>query len=289
MMSERALLSQLRCISGAPRPVGDGKRPAESSPFSGEYSRPFLSSNQEWLTTETPRTRNTSKTDQEMPVKLQVALDVATLGDALTLARQVAEYVDILELGTPLIKSEGVSAIGAIKAAHPDKLVFADLKTADAGELEADLAFAAGADVVTVMGTADDDTISGAVAAGKKAGRKVVADMITVVDGRVKRIREVSELGVDFVEIHAGLDEQARPDYSIEALLVDGREAGVPFSIAGGVSVHTIASVKEAGAEVAVVGGSIYSADDPAAAAKALREAAGLPPTTANVPTVAAG
>jgi 3-hexulose-6-phosphate synthase len=224
-----------------------------------------------------------------MPVKLQVALDVATLGDALTLARQVAEHVDILELGTPLIKSEGVSAIGAIKAAHPDKLVFADLKTADAGELEADLAFAAGADVVTVMGTADDDTISGAVAAGKKAGKKVVADMITVVDGRVKRIREVSELGVDFVEIHAGLDEQARPDYSIESLLVDGREAGVPFSIAGGVSVHTIASVKDAGAEVAVVGGSIYSADDPAAAAKALREAAGLPPTTSNVPTVAAG
>ena len=65
--------------------------------------------------------------------------------------------------------------------------------------------------------------------------------------------------------------------------------AGVPFSIAGGVSVHTIASVKDAGAEVAVVGGSIYSADDPAAAAKALREAAGLPPTTSHVPTVAAG
>ena len=222
-------------------------------------------------------------------MKLQVALDVPTLGDALALARQVADYVDILELGTPLIKSEGVSAIGAIKSAHPDKLVFADLKTADAGELEADLAFAAGADVVTVMGTADDDTISGAVAAGKKAGRKVVADMITVVDGRVKRIREVSELGVDFVEIHAGLDEQARPDYSIESLLVDGREAGVPFSIAGGVSVHTIASVKEAGAEVAVVGGSIYSADDPTAAAKALREAAGLPPTTSDVSTAAAG
>jgi 3-hexulose-6-phosphate synthase len=221
-------------------------------------------------------------------VKLQVALDVPTLDEALTLARQVADYVDILELGTPLIKAEGVSAVGAIKSAHPNRLVFADLKTADAGELEADLAFAVGADLVTVMGTADDDTIRGAVEAGRKAGRKVVADMITVVDGRVRRIREVSQLGVDFVEIHAGLDEQARPDYSIESLLVDGREAGVPFSIAGGVSVHTIASVKEAGAEIAVVGGSIYSADDPAAAAKALREAAGLPPVGAELPTVGA-
>jgi len=206
-------------------------------------------------------------------VKLQVAMDVATLDEALTLARQVAEYVDILELGTPLIKSEGVQAIGAIKAAHPDKLVFVDLKTADAGELEADLAFAAGADLVTVMGAADDDTVRGAVEAGRKAGKDVVADMITVVEGRVERIREVSEMGVAFVEIHAGLDEQARPDYSIESLLADGREAGVPFSVAGGIDVDTIASVQEAGAEVAVAGGSIRSADDPAAAAKALRDA----------------
>jgi 3-hexulose-6-phosphate synthase len=210
-----------------------------------------------------------------MPVKLQVALDVPTLADALTLARQVAEHVDILELGTPLIKAAGVEAVGAIKSAHPDKLVFADLKTADAGQLEADLAFAQGADLVTVMGAADDDTIRGAVEAGHQAGKKVVADMITVVEGRVKRIKEVSKLGVDFVEIHAGLDEQARPGYTIDQLLADGREAGVPFSVAGGVSVDTINSVKDAGAEVAVVGGSIYNADDPGAAAKAIRAAMG--------------
>ena len=218
-------------------------------------------------------------------MKLQVAMDVATLDEALTLARQVAEYVDILELGTPLIKSEGVEAIGAIKAAHPDKLVFVDLKTADAGELEADMAFAAGADLVTVMGAADDDTVRGAVEAGKKAGKQVVADMITVVDNRVQRIREVSELGVSFVEIHAGLDEQARPDYSIENLLADGREAGVPFSIAGGISSETIASVKEAGAEVAVVGGSIYNADDPGAAAKAVRDAMGHETSSSSAAT----
>lgn len=205
-------------------------------------------------------------------MKLQVAMDVAKLDEALTLAHQVAENVDILELGTPLVKSEGTDAIKAIKAAHPDKLVFADLKTADAGELEADLAFAAGADLVTVMGAADDDTVRGAVAAGRKYDKDVVADMITVVDNRVDRIREVSKLGVSFVEIHAGLDEQARPDYTIQALIDDGREAGVPFSIAGGITIETIASVQAAGATVAVAGGAIRSATDPAAAAKALKK-----------------
>ncbi|WP_326837363.1 3-hexulose-6-phosphate synthase [Amycolatopsis rhabdoformis] len=205
-------------------------------------------------------------------MRLQVALDVLDLPSALTLAGQVADHVDILELGTPLVKAAGIAAVSAIKAAHPDKLVFADLKTADAGELEAALAFEAGADLVTVMGTVDDDTIRGAVAAGTKYGKQVVADMIGVVEGRVARIREVSKLGVAFVEIHAGLDEQARPGYSIDQLLADGRAAGVPFSIAGGVKVDTIGSVREAGAVVAVAGGAIYNAADPGAAAAELKK-----------------
>ena len=101
-------------------------------------------------------------------MQLQVALDVLDLPSALTLANQVSEHVDILELGTPLVKSVGIGAVSAIKAAHPDKLVFADLKTADAGELEATLAFEAGADLITVMGAADDDTVRGAVSAGSR-------------------------------------------------------------------------------------------------------------------------
>ena len=86
-------------------------------------------------------------------MKLQVALDLLTIEDALELAGKVAEHVDIIELGTPLIKAEGLSAVTAIKEAHPTKIVFADMKTMDAGELEADIAFKAGADLVSVLGT----------------------------------------------------------------------------------------------------------------------------------------
>ena len=66
-----------------------------------------------------------------------------------------------IELGTPLIKQQGLSVVTNVKAAYPDKLVFADMKTMDAGELEADLAFDAGADIMTVLGTAGDSTRSG--------------------------------------------------------------------------------------------------------------------------------
>ncbi|WP_328814259.1 3-hexulose-6-phosphate synthase [Rhodococcus sp. NBC_00297] len=203
--------------------------------------------------------------------KLQVAVDLLTTADALALTNKVAPYVDIIELGTPLIKSAGITVVSAIKAAHPDKEVFADLKTADAGYLEADLAFGAGADLVTVLGSAGDATIAGAVEAGRKHGKRVVADLIGV-GNRVERAREVVKLGVAFVEIHAGLDEQAQPGYSIQSLLDDGMVAGVPFSVAGGVKVDTIAAVRDAGADVAVAGSAIYGAIDPGTAAKTLME-----------------
>jgi len=205
-------------------------------------------------------------------MKLQVAMDVLTTADALALAGKVAEHVDIIELGTPLIKAEGLRAITAIKEAHPDKIVFADLKTMDAGELEADIAFSAGADLVTVLGTAGDSTIVGAVKAAAKHGKGVVVDLIGVAD-KATRAREVTALGAEFVEMHAGLDEQAEEGFTFNTLLSEGTTSGVAFSVAGGVSVATIEAVQKSGALVAVAGGAIYSAADPAAAAAALRAA----------------
>lgn len=205
-------------------------------------------------------------------VKLQVAIDLLTTEDAIALATKVAPYIDIIELGTPLIKSEGLAVITAMKNAFPDKLVFADFKTADAGELEADMAFGAGADLITILGATGDATIIGAVKSAKKHGKGVVVDTIGVLD-RVKRAQEVIALGVEFVELHAGLDEQAQPGYSIQVLIDEASRAGVPVSIAGGVKLSNIAAVKASGVVVAVAGAAIYGATDPAAAAKELREA----------------
>ncbi|TXE11413.1 3-hexulose-6-phosphate synthase [Algoriphagus aquimarinus] len=203
--------------------------------------------------------------------KLQVAIDLLTTEDAIALATKVAPYVDIIELGTPLIKSEGLAVITAMKKAFPDKLVFADFKTADAGELEAEMAFKAGADYITILGATGDSTIVGAVKAAKAYGKAVVVDTIGVKD-RVKRAQEVYALGVEFVELHAGLDEQAEDGYSIQVLIDEASRAGVPVSIAGGVNLSSIKAVKDSGAVVAVAGAAIYGAKDPAQAAKELKE-----------------
>ena len=204
-------------------------------------------------------------------MKLQVAIDLLSTADALKLLHKVAPYVDVIELGTPLIKQQGLSVVTNVKAAYPDKLVFADMKTMDAGELEANLAFEAGADIMTVLASAGDSTIAGAVKAGKAHGKAVVADMIGVAD-KATRLQELKALGVSWVELHAGLDEQAQSGYTIDSLLEAGRNSSIAFSVAGGINKDRIGAVEAAGATIAVAGAAIYGAADPAASAKALRE-----------------
>lgn len=203
-------------------------------------------------------------------MKLQVALDLLSTKDALALLEKVAEHVDIIELGTPLIKQEGLTVVTAVKSAYPNKIVFADMKTMDAGALEADIAFKAGADLVSVLAVAADSTIAGAVEAATKHSKGIVADVIGVAD-KAKRVKELKALGVHSVELHAGLDEQAQAGYSIDKLLEAGRGADIPFAVAGGVNLERIGQVEDAGASVAVAGAAIYGAKDPAEAAKALR------------------
>ena len=155
---------------------------------------------------------------------------------------------------------------------NTDKIIFADMKTMDAGELEADIAFKAGADLVSVLGSADDSTITGAVKAAENHNKGIVVDLIGVAD-KVSRARQAHALGAHYIEFHAGLDEQAQPGFDLAGLLGAGSKARVPFSVAGGVNRNTIEAVQLAGADVAVAGGAIYGAADPAQAAKELRAA----------------
>lgn len=80
---------------------------------------------------------------------LQIALDFLSLDKALKVAAVTYFYADIIEAGTPLIKSEGIRVVETLKKNFQIKQIFADLKIMDAGTIEAKMAFDAGADEPT--------------------------------------------------------------------------------------------------------------------------------------------
>mgnify|MGYP003783820519 CR=1 FL=1 len=99
--------------------------------------------------------------------KLHYAIDVTTEDEALRLAEiAVGRGVHILEAGSLLVKAIGIEVVTAIKRAHPNSTVVADLKTMDGGYLEAELMAKAGATHIVVMARAHEETLKCVVKAG---------------------------------------------------------------------------------------------------------------------------
>jgi len=68
---------------------------------------------------------------------IQLALDSLDNATTFKLATLAAPYVDVLEIGTPNIKANGLTLVRELKRKFPNKLLLVDLKTMDAGEYEA--------------------------------------------------------------------------------------------------------------------------------------------------------
>ena len=208
----------------------------------------------------------------ERPI-LQVALDFENLSRALLAARESVEGgADWVEAGTPLIKSEGLDAVRELKKAFPGHRVVADMKVMDTGAFEVEIAAKAGADLVTVLGTADDDTIADAVRGGEKYGAEVVVDLLNVSDP-VARARRCAELGAAAVCWHVGIDMQMQGKTPFALLERLAKDSPLPVAVAGGLNSESVAAATRAGARILIVGGAITKSPDIRAATRAIRSA----------------
>ena len=197
----------------------------------------------------------------------QMALDSLDFDATVALAETVAPHVDILEIGTPCIKHNGIKLLETLKAKFPNNLILVDLKTMDAGEYEAEPFYKAGADICTVLGASGIATIKGVIAAAKKYGKECQVDTINV-DNKEDLAKEAVAAGAQIIGAHTGLDAQAAGATPFEDLAsIAALNTGAKISVAGGVEAATAQQVKDAGAAIIVAGAAIYGAADPAASA----------------------
>ncbi|AQQ52028.1 3-hexulose-6-phosphate synthase [Planococcus lenghuensis] len=205
-------------------------------------------------------------------MKLQLALDLVNIPEAVELVREVAEHIDIVELGTPVINREGLKAVTELKNAFPDLTILADVKIMDAAGYEVAQASAAGADIVTILAQAEDASIKGAVEEAKKQGKKILVDMIAVKDIKT-RAAEIDALGADYICVHTGYDLQAEGKDSFEDLrTIKGVVKNAKTAIAGGIKLETLPEVIEAQPDLVIVGGGITSKENKEEAAAQIRQ-----------------
>ena len=205
---------------------------------------------------------------------LQAALDLTELKRAVQIGKEaVAGGADWIEVGTPLIKSEGMNAVRTLKSVFPDNTIVADMKIADTGTLEVEMAAKAGADVVCVLASSDNSVIEEAVRAGNLYGVKIAADLLNV-PNPLERSLELEKTGVDILIAHVGIDQQMKGMDALSLLKEISGKVSLPIGAAGGLDAVSAGEAVKAGASILLVGSSITKAADVRAAAAEIKKSA---------------
>jgi len=206
--------------------------------------------------------------------KLQIAIDLLDLDKAVEIALEVADYIDHVEAGTPLIKKYGVRALETLKE-NVDRPLVADMKIMDTGALEAELAFQHGADYVTVLAAAHTKTIRDVIETAIKYSKGSMVDTIAIEEPK-KLFEKLEELPrkPDYLLIHSGIDMQVS-GITPENLIKSAGEKirGYRLGVAGGISLDNIDKILEfKEVELIIVGGGLTKSVNPREIARKLRE-----------------
>jgi 3-hexulose-6-phosphate synthase len=198
------------------------------------------------------------------PPIVQIALDFATIEEALAMAKiGVDAGVDWLEIGTPLIVSQGVAPIGQMVRAFPNYPVLADYKTMDSGGKNVHRTKGQGGHIMTVCANAPDETVKAAVAASKETDVMVVVDTIGVKNQAV-RARQCEEWGVHSIYLHYGADQRVADASQDSTQWLDEVLAAVKIPVGVGCfGVEDAVRAVQRGAQLVAIGHPVISGPNP--------------------------
>lgn len=212
----------------------------------------------------------------------QISVDVASLEQGLRVAgAALAGGVSIVEMGTPLLKNEGVSnVVPAFRRRFPEVLLLADMKTMDGGAFEARAVYAGGGSIIDFLALAGVETAKAICAvrdefrrAGPEPPRLAFADILVPHQGPAAQAVEVAlrmlEAGVDGVGVHLQADARRANPALIETSYLGDMARAIfervgpvaPVQVVGGLTVAQAKSLARAGLRAFVISGNLGQPD----------------------------
>lgn len=201
-------------------------------------------------------------------MKLQLAIDRVSLGKAIETVILLQDYVDIIEIGTSLIKDYGMLAVREIKTIVKSASLLADMKIMDEAAYEMKAAYENGADIVTVMGASSLATIDICGQIAIEQGKEYMIDLMEVSEEKIKILAQKKNAILCY---HLPTDRTDNMDDYLDCLM-DKDISIAKTAIAGGIDLNTITKVKSAGFEIAVIGSGITKSHDMIKAVKRFKE-----------------
>lgn len=197
-------------------------------------------------------------------MKIQLALDRITIKQATALIELTEPFVDLVEVGTSLIKQYGMESIHEIKKAFPLKTIVADIKTIDNATYESKMSFEAGADITTVMGVSPIPTIEKCIEIAEKYDKQIMIDLLNTSEKKKKQLYSYAKKHVIFCH-HVSKDEQ---ELSGGRVLSLKKRYSNNTAIAGGITLEALPELAKVKPEILIVGSAITKADNPRKIAK---------------------
>lgn len=207
-------------------------------------------------------------------MKIQLALDLLDRQQALKVVREAGSYVDIIEVGTSLLKLCGTAIVDDIRAICPDKPLFLDMKIIDGPEREATLMAQCCPQYYSMLAVASDTAVKKVLAIAGENQATVVFDLQSVPDP-VKRARELQRLGATMLCVHKNADCGDDTQAAFHEFLRVREATGLPIALAGGINLQTLPDIRQQlNPGIAIVGGAILKADCCRDAARAFQNIA---------------
>ena len=215
----------------------------------------------------------------------QISVDVNTIEQGLAVAgAALAGGVNMVEMGTPLVKNAGVSnVVPAFRKRFPEALLLADMKTMDGGGGEARGVYAGGGNIVDFLALAGVDTAKAICAVrdefrrtDPQLPRLVFSDIMVPHQGPAAQAGDVAlrmlEAGVDAVGIHLQSDaRRANPklietDYLGDMARAIFERVGkvAPVQVVGGLNIPQAKGLAKAGLRAFVISGNLGQPDSKA-------------------------
>lgn len=219
-------------------------------------------------------------------MKLQLTIDHGKDFEVLRLVDTLANEVDIVEIGFPMLITFGLGIVKQIREKHPDLCIFVDAKIFHGGTGVTERCFEAGANIVSVLSAAPDPVITKMVEKAKGFGGQVACDLSCPPQHTGRRTAEVDELGVDYIIVPSGY--LPSHDYDLEshriswlppakvkpldiAVMAKRNMRHAKLGIGTGINESNIRDVVALGPELVLVGRGILDAKDRALAAARLK------------------
>lgn len=200
-------------------------------------------------------------------MRLQAAIDRVTTEKAEEMLEQIGSHVDIIEVGTSLIKDYGlIGSVKYLKGKFPDQCILADIKTCDEGEYEFRKAYEAGGDIPTVMGFSSVSTLKACQKVAEEFGKEYMIDLLEVSDEKLELLKK--EFPEAIFCVHLPSDDQGRGLEILVKSMCEKLQGIKKIAVAGGVRLDNIELMKKYGIEIVIVGGAISKAKAIGAAAR---------------------